>query len=397
MSRRAAAGRVVTMTMIWRTTLGAVSAAAIVSLGVATPAIATPAPAATSSTTNELSLPKPTGPFPVGRDTLHLTDPARTDPWSPQSGPRQLMTDLYYPAVPGTGTPASYLNIAEATALLAYAGLLGTLTPSTFAGTRTWTRANARPRPGRYPLVVLSPGFTVPRYTLTDLAEDLSSRGFVVATVDHAYESVATRFPGGVLPCVACDEVDAGTISHAQVATSRAKDVSFLLTELTGPHPAWRHAGTIDPARIGMAGHSIGGDATLATMAADRRVRAGANLDSPITPPVPATGLGHRPVLLVAAADPSTPELVPSWIAGWPNLDGWKRWLTVAGADHYSFTDLDCLVNESGALSIPNAPRSITITAAYVGAFFRRQLNGVPQPLLNGPSAAFPEVTFTHP
>ncbi len=47
-------------------------------------------------------------------------------------------------------------------------------------------------RPGvsaALPLIVLSPGFTMPRSTLTALAEDLASHGYVVAGVDHTYES----------------------------------------------------------------------------------------------------------------------------------------------------------------------------------------------------------------
>ncbi|WP_280674814.1 alpha/beta hydrolase [Kitasatospora sp. MAA19] len=378
------------------------TAAVIIPLSVSASAVAAPAAppltalsTPTARTASALLLPRPTGRYAVGRDTLHLVDPRRTDPWVPQSGPRQLMVDLYYPAVAGSGTPAPYMSTAEATALINYAGLSGPLAPTTLADTRIWTRANAVPARGRYPLVVLSPGFTVPRYTLTALAEELGSRGFVVATVDHAYESAATRFPGGILPCAACDEYDAGTITQAQVAAGRAQDVSFLLTELTGPHPVWRYADLIDPARIGMAGHSIGGDATLATMLADRRVLAGADLDGPITPPVPATGIDGRPVLLIAAADPSSPDIVPTWTSSWPDLNGWKRWLTVAGADHYTFTDLDYLINESGVLSIPSAPRSIAITTSYVSAFFERQLKGVCEPLLNGPSRDFPEVTFT--
>jgi hypothetical protein len=32
--------------------------------------------------------------------------------------------------------------------------------------------------------------------------------------------------------------------------------------------------------------------------------------------------------------------------AVWPQISGWKRWLTVANADHFSFTDLDLLVQQ---------------------------------------------------
>jgi predicted dienelactone hydrolase len=54
------------------------------------------------------------------------------------------------------------------------------------------------------PLVVLSPGFTSSRSTLTALAEDLASHGYVVAGIDHTYESYATAFPDGrVTTCLA--------------------------------------------------------------------------------------------------------------------------------------------------------------------------------------------------
>lgn len=379
------------------------AAVAIVPLSGAAPASAAvsvpaaPSGNASAPAASALSLPALTGPYAVGRNTLHLVDSQRTDPWVPQSGPRQLMVDIYYPAVARTGSPAPYLSTAEAAALINLAGLTGAIDPATLADTRTWTRADAAPLPGRYPLIVLSPGFSVPRYTLTSLAEDLSSRGFVVASVDHAYESAATAFPSGILPCVACTEFDAGTISQAQIAASRAQDISFLLTELTGPHPVWQYAHIIDRSKIGMAGHSIGGDATLATMLADPRVRAGVDLDGPITPALSTPGLRHRPVLLVAAADPSAPNIVPTWTSSWPELHGWKRWLSVSGADHYYFTDLDYLINQSGVLPIPTAPRSITIVTTYVSAFFERQFKAASEPLLNSPSPAFPEVTFNNP
>jgi predicted dienelactone hydrolase len=45
------------------------------------------------------------------------------------------------------------------------------------------------------PEVVLSPGFTVSRSTLTALAEDLASHGYVVAGIDHT-ESPSGDGPG---------------------------------------------------------------------------------------------------------------------------------------------------------------------------------------------------------
>ena len=45
--------------------------------------------------------------------------------------------------------------------------------------------------------MVLSPGFTNSRSALTGLAEDLASHGYVVAAIDHTYESFGTEFPDG--------------------------------------------------------------------------------------------------------------------------------------------------------------------------------------------------------
>ena len=64
---------------------------------------------------------------------------------------------------------------------------------------------------------------------------------------------------------------------------------------------------------------------------------------------------------------------------------------------HYTFTDLDYLVNQSGGLSIPGADRSIKITRAYVAAFFEQALKAIPRPLLDRPSKAYPEVVFHTP
>lgn len=87
-------------------------------------------------------------------------------------------------------------------------------------------------------------------------------------------------------------------------------DVSFVIGELLrGPH-----GGRIDPARIGVAGHSAGGAAVLGTVfntcCVDRRIRAGVVLAGD-APPFPGgtyfTGI-RTPLLVVhGVADPTVP------------------------------------------------------------------------------------------
>jgi hypothetical protein len=129
-------------------------------------------------------------------------------------------------------------------------------------------------------------------------------------------------------------------------------------------------------------------------MAADPRVRAGVNLDGTFYDPMPAGGLNGRPFLMLGEQSSTGDK---TWHDAWTNLDGWKRWLTVAGTEHASFTDLPMLAAADG-IHLPGDEltwqREEQLTRAYVGAFFDLQLKGIPQPLLDGPSTDYPEVAF---
>ncbi|WP_405618279.1 alpha/beta hydrolase family protein [Streptomyces sp. NBC_01508] len=374
-------------------------------------ATAAPAPAPTPTV---LQIPRPTGPFAVGRDIRHLVDQKRRDPWIPKAGARELMVSMYYPArAGGPGARAPYLTTEEARLLLEGRRLDGAVAVEQVTGTLTNARAGARPVGGTHPLVVLSPGFSLTRGTLTTLSEELASRGYVVALLDHAHESFGTSFPGGrTLTCTACDIVEAAPSDEAsrkrlaRAATDRAADISFVVDELTGRPAAgepafWKHAAMIDPKRVGAAGHSLGGNASAHAMAVDPRIRAGVNMDGTFFRPVPAAGLGGRPFLMLGTLDGHAPAGEDTtWPTAWQRLDGWKRWLTVRDSGHFTFTDLPVLAGQLG-MTDPSAPlpgdRSGAITTAYVGAFFDQALRSVHQPLLDGPSAADPEVTFQNP
>ncbi|GAA4918748.1 lipase [Streptomyces coeruleoprunus] len=363
-----------------------------------------PAAAAAPRSTAGMVLPAPTGPAAVGRSTLHLVDRSRADLWMPDRA-RELVVDLYYPARSAGGSPAPYADPREARLLLEAAGVRDEATVAELSATRTHGVAGARPERGRHPLVLLSPGFGMPRYTLTTLAEDLASRGYVVAAVDHAYETSGTVFPGGrVLTCVACDK--AKTLEDMRKATvQRAGDLSFVVDRLTGPRPAWPYAASlIDRKRIGAAGHSLGGAASASVMARDGRVRAGINMDGTFGDPVPQGGLGGRPFMMLGTHDGShlPGGLDKTWDDAWRDLDGWKRWLSVAGTDHLTFSDAPLLFDQLN-LPHPGTPptirpeRAVALVRAYTGAFFDLHLRERPQPLLDGPTAQNPEVHFNAP
>lgn len=376
-------------------------------------------PAATSKREAGLSLPSPSGPYKIGQDTLHLVDQRRRDPWVPSAGPRELRVSVFYPARRGggDGDRAPYLATKEAGLLLKGLKLDKRFDARQLTSVRTNARRAARPAEGRHPLVVLSPGFTLHRATLTGLAEELASHGHLVALVDHAYETYGSEFPGKqgssrVRTCVACEKVEQAPNGNpgenkvlAKAARNRAADISFVIDELTrrsrtadGRH--LDYAALIDTRRIGAAGHSLGGNAAAIATGTDHRVRAAANLDGTFFAPVPSAGTG-RPVLMLGTRKGHSPRADDAtWTGEWHRLHGWKRWLTVADSGHFTFTDLPVLGGQLG-MTDPSAPlsgdRSGQITTGYVTAFFDHHLRAQHRPLLDGPSKANPEVVFHTP
>ncbi|MFC8590400.1 alpha/beta hydrolase family protein [Streptomyces atroolivaceus] len=348
-------------------------------------------------------LPGPTGPHAVGTTSLHLTDDSRPDPWASGVDARELMVSLWYPTASPNGRRAQYMTATESELLLGEGGITG-VPLDVLSTTRTNAFAGARPagHARGLPLVVLSPGFTKPRATLTTLAEDLASHGYVVAAIDHTYESVATTFPDGrVATCTAC-EVPHDEAFWNRLVTGRAADVSFVLDELTGAHATWGGAGLIDPSRIAMAGHSVGGASAVTSMVADSRVRAGIDIDGATQIPLPEGG-SSRPFLFLGRQAQYSPGsgggAVATWERDWQRLTGWKRWLVVEGAEHASFTDVGLLAEQLGidiGAGLP-ATRAAEIVRRYTRAFLDLHLGHRPQPLLDKPSMRYPQVHFCIP
>ncbi|MFI7445566.1 alpha/beta hydrolase family protein [Nonomuraea indica] len=373
--------------------LAVVTAAALASA----PASATVPTSASVSVAPTPYLPKPTGSQPVGTTKLHLKDTSRPDPWVPTVKYRELMISLWYPAKAPGRHRAQYMTPKESELLLKD-GKITSLPADVLSRTRTNAFTDARPagRKRGLPLVVLSPGHGKPRAELTSLAEDLASRGYVVAAVDHTYENIATTFPDGrVSTCVTC-EMDRTPAWWEKLSHGRAADVSFVLDQLTASRAAWKGARLIDPSRIAMAGHSVGGASALPAMVKDSRIRAGVDVDGTTDAPIPGSGLS-RPFLFLGRQSTYTPgsgEAAATWERDWKQLTGWKRWLLVRGAEHVSFTDLGLLTDQLGidvGADIAGA-RAMEITRRYVAAFLDQHLRGRPQPLLDEPSARYPEV-----
>jgi hypothetical protein len=376
----------------------------------ATLAVGGTAAAATAATAPlQLTLPVPTGPDPVGTVALHLIQADRPDPFAP-GRPRELMVSLTYPArhadrypvapyMPA-GTWASFKKNLDIPA--------GAIVPATAAH----DGAPVARHPGGLPVVLYSPPGSGDREVNTVLVQELASRGYVVATIDHTYTDNEVEFPDGrvvqrVLPAVD----DETTQQFTDEVAERDKDARFVLDELTaiehGHNPDVDHhglpnglRGSLDLDRVGMFGFSLGGATSAATMLDDGRIKAGIDMDGTLFGPVVTAGL-TRPFMLLTHPG-NARDTDPSWGSFWNASTGWKRDFQLQGSQHRSYSDLEALLPPIGLppdqleriIGTIDPQRAFTIETAYVTSFFDRHLRHRDNHLLDGQSTQFPEMLF---
>ncbi len=391
----------------------------VLAAGAASPASAQGSGDAPAGHGVRAALPAPIGPHAVGTFSTRLVDHSRNDPWVTAQPYRELMVSVWYPArATGGHGFAPYMAKGAAARWNAAAPHGIPKDAVDWAGMRTHAREGARVDTGggRLPVLLYSAGANDPRTWGTSLVEDLASRGYVVVTVDHTYESPGVEFPdGSVKTDKPLRDALAGTPPEKlprlmeKVLTTRVADDKFVLDRLGAlPHGLGR---AVDQSRVGMVGHSAGGMAAAETMYEDKRVKAGVNLDGTLEhngepqgtnlTPVARHGLDDRPFLLMGR-DGSDHTTEPSWGSFWKHGTGWKRDLNLRGAKHQTYTDLAAVLPQAGVgrdvveknIGTVDAARATAARRAYVASFFDRTLGGRDDHLLDGPSDRFPEVRF---
>ena len=266
------------------------------------------------------------GPYPVGVRTLDLVDPSRPslDPAHP--GGRPVTVELWYPS-----TSAAIAGVDRYVVNLFGIDIA-----------KTPTYRDVARAAGPFPVVLFSHGNGGIRFQSLFLAGHLASHGYVVASPDHHGDTFLDLALGIVDPI-------------ASSAVNRPLDMQFVLDQLLARNASAGDflAGAIDPARVGMSGHSFGGYTTFAlagtgTIAgrtfADPRMRSFLAL-APATSVFPDAFFPTvtAPILTVGGTlDVTTPfateqkrafDLLPSGAS----IVGLAE---ITGAGHYSFSDI---------------------------------------------------------
>lgn len=358
--------------------------------------------APTAPGSSRLTLPRPTGPHPVGTVPLRLVDTSRPDPVAGPGHHRELMAGVWYPARRAEGLPrAPWMTEGALRALLTDAGF--SLDPALGPLTAAHVGAPVHHAGHRLPVIVYSHGSGSHRGDHTIMVQELASRGYAVVTVDHTHDTF-TEFPDGRV--LTPDDVP-------MYPRDFAADLRFLLDCVEGlaagrnpdadgkPLPQGL-LGALDPKRIGAFGWSKGGTATALTMLADQRVRAGLSLDGPMQPTITADL--DRPFMMMTAV--FTRDAMPDVAEFWTHLRGWRLDIQADGAIHPSYGDNVTLIPQAGKIlgmtdqqiqdmiGTLDPARAVRIQQAYPLAFFDLHLRHRRERLLDGPSTAFPEVKF---
>lgn len=183
------------------------------------------------------------GTYPVGVTTLTITHTAQLEPLTQQIEDRKLVLELWYPAAAAsqaTSSPlATYDNVTKSHRAFSIQG-------------KAQRDVNADTRE-RYPLIVLSHGYTGYRTLMYYLGEHLASHGYVVAAIDHPHSTNAE-----------IDHKNAPYHGFLNTLYHRARDQAFVLTYFQA-QPSALH-GIVDSQSAAVIGYSMGGYGAINTV-----------------------------------------------------------------------------------------------------------------------------------
>ena len=322
---------------------------------------------------------------------LDLVDSTRNDPFLADGTKQELLVRFWYPAsLTQGGEPAQYTSPRVWT----YSSqLLAVPLPEV----RTNSCLDAPIAEGVHPVILFSHGYTGAFTDYTFIFEDLASRGYVVASVDHTYEATAVEFPDGRLVESVLGShwnntrrTDQQTLSVA--VSVRVADLRFVVNELErlNAESGGPFAGKLDTARLAVAGHSLGGMTALPAVLEDTRFRAGVLIDGW---PDTLTEATETPVLILAAGH-------AQWSEGerglWNNLLGPRLAVNLRGAEHVTPSDLVWLAKGGIKTGAMGPEKTIAAIRGYIAAFLDANLRGKPlDRLLAGPSSDYPDAVIT--
>ena len=374
-----------------------------------------------NASAKEIVLPMPTGSHRVGRASFHRIDTSRPEPFTEdRSDHRQVLFQIWYPAEPTRGTLAPYIDPLPDDEIFRKSGIYGFVGIKRVMKTRSHAFMGVKVSAAkkRYPVIIFSHGLGRVAAHYTAFLENLASHGYIVVGVDSPYFSSILKMPDGrIIKNESQRNQRRG--AREEEAVTQAHDLIFILNELERISKTDTEiglAGRFDLRRIGVFGHSRGGFTAPHACLLDRRFKACLNLDGyPLTPGVMEQGI-RQPYMHIEELAPWLPPPTDEELTTtkqtreeankqareaelrrektFSKMSSGAYLVVVKGAQHNSFSDMQFIAPEPYGDTRSNAERVLTITNAYILAFFDRYLKGRQQSLLKASDQMFPEVTL---
>jgi hypothetical protein len=148
------------------------------------------------------TLPKPTGSYPVGLIHLNFIDENRVDPFTQAKGrKRDIPLMMWYPIDdPGEKHPSKLLKLQDLANLKHY--FLYKMIPNRICSVTTNGYADAplSSKKPKFPVLIFNHGFSSYMEQNTILMEHLASFGYIVVSLGHPYDGVASYPDGRSIP-----------------------------------------------------------------------------------------------------------------------------------------------------------------------------------------------------
>jgi dienelactone hydrolase len=344
------------------------------------------------ATTQAANVPSPTGPSSIGTRVIDFVDSARNDPFLANGTKRELLLRFWYPASLNRDCePAQYTS----TKVWSYFSQLVALP---LPEVTTNSCLDAPMSEGVHPVVVFTHGYTATFTDYTFIFEDLASRGYVVASVDHTYEATAVEFPDGRFvksllgSHLAKDTLRGDRQTLSRAVSVRLDDIKSVLDKLgrLNAENDSPFAGKLDTSHIAIAGHSLGAATALLSVEKETRLRAAVIIDGWPDSLAMST---KTPVLILAAGHEQWSDVEQRL---WDQLSGPRIAVNLKGTEHVTPTDAIWLAKGAVKTGSMGPEKTIAALRDYIAAFLDTHLRNKPfNPLLNGPLSAYPDAEVT--
>ncbi|KAF2741513.1 hypothetical protein EJ04DRAFT_480974 [Polyplosphaeria fusca] len=356
----------------------------------------------------QLILPSPNGTYAVGHSVAKMVDESRVDPYDPKEGKRALMMSLFYPVERKACEETCQIDwMSPVTA--SYGGQLAVaynISDAIFQNIKfpvccKYSDEAAETVPS-FPLVLFSPGLGGSRQMYNAMASSLASSGYAVATIDVPYDSFVVEFPdGSLIPGKNLSYWDGSFSVMKKLLDTRVDDGRFVLSQLGNTSVVQELVPGAScgffTKRAGFFGHSYGGATALAALMKDRRFVGGIDMDGSLWGNI--TDIHQAGVIFNTPMHNFTQD--PSLQEGWDHMKGWRRELTLNDTVHLTFSDIPLLVKSLGVpindtvrgiIGGLDPDRSFSIITTFVRAVMDYALQGKDNAILDGNTAAYPEV-----